>query len=108
MSWALDMAADWTMPYTHSSLYISQQLYIPATTTNWAAYQMGVVAPFSLRGYPNLKYGQDAYYSISFSYFSADGSITTATGERVTTQLDMGALALSFGSAAIAAVLLAF
>ena len=96
-------------PYAPSSLYITQELYVPATDMTWAAYQMGIIAPFSLVNHPNLKYGSDATYTVTYSYFAMDGTVTTGTSEPTTSKLvDMGSLALTLGSAVIATALLAF
>ena len=75
----------------------------------WAAYQMGIIAPFSLVNHPNLKYGSDATYTVTYSYFAMDGTATTGTSKPTTSKLvDMGSLALTLGSAVIATALLAF
>ena len=69
---------------------------------------MGIIAPFSLKGHPNLKYGQTANYTVTYSYLSG-GNLTTGTSYPQTALLiDMGATALTLGSAAIATALLAF
>ena len=98
-----------TTNYTASSLNINTVYYAPETNSTWAGVYLGTVAPFSLLGHPNLKYGQTANYTVSYSYFSADGNTTTGTSDQQSSLLvDMGAVALTFGSAAIATVLLAF
>ena len=98
-----------TTNYTSSSLNINTVYYAPETNSTWAGVYLGTVAPFSLLGHPNLKYGQTANYTVSYSYFSADGNTTTGTSDQQSSLLiDMGAVALTFGSAAIATALLAF
>ena len=98
-----------TTNYTASSLNINTVYYAPETNSTWAGVYLGTVAPFSLLGHPNLKYGQTANYTVSYSYFSADGNITTGTSDEQSALLiDMGAVALTLGSAAIATALLAF
>ena len=52
-------------PYVPSSLNITQALYKPKTDVSWAAYQMGIIAPFSLVNHPNLKYGSDVTYTVT-------------------------------------------
>ena len=95
--------------YTASSLNINTVLYAPATNSTWAGVYLGTVAPFSLLGHPNLKYGQTVNYTVSYSYFSADGTKTTGTSDQQTALLiDMAADTLTLGSVAIATSLLAF
>ena len=98
-----------TTNYTASSLNINTVYYAPETNSTWAGVYLGTVAPFSLLGHPNLKYGQTANYTVSYSYFGADGNNTTGTSDQQSALLvDMGAVALTLGSAAIATALLAF
>jgi hypothetical protein len=96
--------------YVASSLNTNTVLYAPATNWTWAAVYLGNVAPFSLMGHPNLKYGDMVDYTVSFSYYSAaDGTVTTGTSNPQMTKLvDMGAAVLTLSSAAIATALLAF
>jgi len=63
-----------TTNYTVSSLYINTVYYAPATNSTWAGVYLGTVAPFSLVGHPNLKYGQTANYTVGYTFFSGDGT----------------------------------
>ena len=102
--------ASWNTTYVPSSLNTNTVFYAPATNYTWSAVYLGNVAPFSLMGHPNLKYGSMADYTVSYTYYSAaDDTTTTGTSNSQMTKLiDMGAAALTLGSAAIAATLLAF
>ena len=57
------------LPTKSFSTFLNGEGYVRATDMNWASYQMGIVAPFSMLSNPVIKYGDTVTYKVGFAYF---------------------------------------
>jgi hypothetical protein len=57
------------LPTKSFSAFLNGEGYVRATENNWASYQMGIVAPFSMLSNPVIKYGDQVTYKVGFAYF---------------------------------------
>ena len=53
----------------NQSFLINSEFYMRANKTNWASYQMGIVAPFQTVKNPAIKYGDTVSYKVGFAFF---------------------------------------